>query len=265
MRRVSLLLVKRVGLLFQLFGLMAKSHFQIARARTRQFLLESGTGHHMHYGPLSDEYWSASLRVLAVNMEPYGYEECGHTDVDLNCLLDWMHDRGHTGTKTVRYTLAIVATLFDACAGLSPTSDTLRRAYADAARLETVARHAAYYNIRPTSNSDKAQDARSIVASGVGTTADLIRQEMVALEPHVIFVSGQPGLAAFNSMWQLEPRLRFLENCWHGDQLFQSIRHPSRPRYDEYASTIARIAQALKGKLPKPAREFSFGCEAINT
>ena len=85
----------------------------------------------MFHGPTSDEYWSAPLRVLVVNMESYGYDECGHVEVDLHCLLDWMYDRGHTGTKTVRYTFAIIRSLIDAYAGgIVPIGDYLRKTLA---------------------------------------------------------------------------------------------------------------------------------------
>ena len=70
---------------------------------------------------------------------------------------------------------------------------------------------------------------------------------MAALEPHVILVSGHAGLAAFNAMWHLFPELRFLEGRRHSDTTFiQSIRRPSRPNYDEYASTIADIVRVIK-------------------
>ena len=227
---------------------MAKHDYFLARQQTRQFLQEAAVAHHMFYGPTSDDYWSAPLRVLAVNMEPYGYEDCGHVEVDLECLLDWMYDAGSTDTRTVRYTLAIIRTIIDAyMSGTVPAAANLRAAYSDASGLESVARRAVYYNIRPTSNANKEQDFGSIVASGSSTIADFIRREMAALEPHVILVSGHAGLAALNAMWQLSPELRFLEGRRHSDSIFiQSIRHPSRPNYDEYASTIADMVRVIK-------------------
>lgn len=226
---------------------MEQNNYALARMRTRQHLKDEGIVHHMFHGPVTDEYWSVPLRVLAVNMESYGYDECGHWEVDLPCLLDWMYDRGGTGTKTVRYTLAIVRTLFDAYSnGAFPTEDQLRLAYADAPRLEAVARQIAYYNIRSTSNANKEQDVENIIASGSATVARFTHDEMKALEPQVVLVSGRAGLTAFNAMWQLNPELQFLEKRRDASgTMLQSIRHPSRPNYQEYISMIGSLVQDL--------------------
>ena len=227
---------------------MSKHDYILARQQMRQFLKDTGVSHSMFYGPTSDEYWLASLRVLAVNMEPYGYEDCGFVEVDWPCLRDWMYDAGSTKTKTVRYTLAIMRTLIDTCAnGTVPTGDYLRMAYSEAPELEAIAQRVVYYNIRPTSNANKEQNFASIVASGSSTIADFTRREMAALEPHIILVSGHAGLAAFNAMWQLSPALRFREGRHHSNGSFiQSIKHPSRPNYNEYASTIADIVRLIR-------------------
>ncbi len=205
----------------------------------------------MLHGPTSDDYWSAPLRVLAVNMESYGYDECGHWEVDLNCLLDWMYDRGETGTRTVRYTLAIVRCLTEALSvGTPPSPAALSAAYEDAPALEAVVRSIVYYNIRPTANPHKNQDVASIIASGTGMLAGLARDEMLALEPRVVLVSGLAGLAAFNAMWRLDPELPFRGRRWFSDRmLIQSFKHPARPDYQEYATMIADLARELKAGL----------------
>jgi hypothetical protein len=189
---------------------MAKRDYILARQQMRQFLQDTGVDHHMFHGPTSDEYWSAPLRVLAVNMEAYGYEDCGHVEVDLPCLLNWMHDRGRTRTKTVRYTFSIIRALIDSyTGGTVPTGDYLRRAYSDAPELEAIARRVVYYNIRSTSNANKAQDFARIVASGSSTIADFKRREMVALEPHVILVSGHAGASCVQRDVAVDPRATF--------------------------------------------------------
>lgn len=105
---------------------MTKTHFTEARQRTLNHLRDAGIEHHMLHGPASDDYWSAPLRVLAVNMESYGYDECGHWEVDLACLLDWMYDRGGTDTRTVRYTIALIKALADAhVSGIPPSPEHL--------------------------------------------------------------------------------------------------------------------------------------------
>ena len=226
---------------------MSKANFTAARQRTKDYLCDTRIEHHMLHGPASDDYWLAPLRVLAVNMESYGYDECGHWEVDLPCLLDWMYDQGNTGTKTVRYTVAIIRTLIDAYSTKTfPDREHLQNAYADEAGLETVLRQIAYYNIRPTSNPEKPEDAASIIASGSEPLSQFVREEMLALAPQVILVAGHSGLAALNAMWHLIPPLNYLESMRHSSgSVFQSIRHPSRPNYDAFAATIAKALQQL--------------------
>lgn len=214
-----------------------------------QHLRDSAILHHMLHGPASDDYWAAPLRVLAVNMESYGYDECGHWEVDLACLLDWMYDRGGTGTKTVRYTLAIIKSLIDAYTNKTPpTREHLSSAYADAPALEAVLRQIAYYNIRPTSNPEKPEDVASIVASGSTPLSTFVRDEMLALQPQIILIAGHAGLAAFNAMWGLDPALHYLAAARHPTGIVvQSIRHPSRPNYDAFTATIATALAQLNG------------------
>jgi len=158
-----------------------------------------------------------------------------------------MYDRGDTRTKTVRYTLAIIKTLADAHASNTPPSPQhLRTAYADALALEAVLRQTAYYNIRPTSNPEKPEDAASIVASGSAPLSAFVRDEMLALAPHVIFVSGHSGLAAFNAIWHLNPPLGYLSSMRHPcGAVIQSIRHPSRPNYTAFTTTISNALRQL--------------------
>ncbi len=229
---------------------MSKQDYTFSKQQTRQHLQDIGCEHHMFHAPAADDYWNAPLRVLAVNMESYGYDKSGFVDVDFDCLLEWMYDSGNTGTRTVRYTFALVRTLIDAYVdGAIPSPSNLKMAYKDRKGLESVVKKVAYYNIRPTSNPNKKQDAKSITASGTSTTADFIRVEMVALDPHVIFVSGEPGLAAFNAMWRLTPPLRFRNRYRHSDSLLiQSIKHPAYPDYNEYARIISEVVRSLKTK-----------------
>ena len=226
---------------------MAKHDYFLARQQTRQFLRETGVDHHMFYGPTSDAYWSAPWRILAVNLEPYGYEDCGHVDVDLDCLLGWMYGGADKRSKTVRYTLAIVKTLTDALdSNIPPCPQHFCTAYADAPSLEATLRRIAYYNIRPTSNPEKPEDAASIVASGSTALSAFVRDEMLALAPHVILVSGHSGLSAFNAMWRLNPPLPYLTAMRHScGAVIQSVRHPSRPNYSSFATTLSNALRQL--------------------
>ncbi len=226
---------------------MAKKEYEIARQRTLEHLKEAQVENYMLHGPTSDDYWSSSVRILAVNMESYGYEDCGHWDVDLKCLLGWMFDEGNTDTRTVRYTIAFAKTLLDAYASGTPVSpEGFRAAYQDEAGLESVVRSIVYTNIRPGANPNKEQDVANIIAGGSASTAPFVREEMLALQPHVIVVSGHAGLNAFNQIWQLDPPLPYGQRtrCSAG-VIIQSIRHPSRPNYAEFTSIVTDLVEAL--------------------
>ena len=226
---------------------MTEANFAKARQRTLDHLRDAGIVHHMLHGPSSDDYWSAPLRVLVVNMESYGYSECGHWNVDLECLLERMYDRGKTGTKTVRYTLAMIKVLIDAYTTKTvPSPKHFKAAYAGAPSLEVVLREIAYYNIRPTSNLEKREDTANIIASGSTVLSEFVRDEMLALDPKVILIAGSSGLKAFNTMWSLNPSLRYLDSIKHPcGAVVQSIKHPSRADYKVWTSTISNVIQQL--------------------
>ncbi len=222
-----------------------KRNFKQARYKTEKYLEETGTKKHMFYGPASDKYWSAPLRVLLLNMEPYGYEKCDLVNVDYDVLKQWLFDAGKTRTRTVRNSISIAYTLIEAVYnGKEPSEEAMRKAYQCRDLLESALQTVAYYNIRPTSNSEKPQDGLEICNSGLGEISKLIRAELKALEPHVIFVSGKAGLAAFNAMW--DTQLRFRQRHWDGKTVIQSIRHPSRISYSESSKMIAEVAKCVK-------------------
>src|ERR1022692_2207881 len=102
---------------------MARSDYLQARDQTRQYINEAGVAHHMYYGPPNDRYWAEPLKVLAVNMEPYGYEECGQVEITPEGLIDWLRDAGNTRTRTVRYTLSVAKCLLGAHRSEEHTSE----------------------------------------------------------------------------------------------------------------------------------------------
>ena len=226
---------------------MTKADFELAREKTKEYLEREMKTDHMFYGPASDEYWGAPLRVLAVNMEPYGYQ--GYTvSVDYNVLNQWLFDAGKTRTRTVRYSITIISALIDAVIkGNTPSEEAMRKAYQSPELLKAVLKKVAYYNIRSTSNSQKRQDSDGIIAAGSGGISGYISDELKALDPHVILVSGSAGLTSFNAMWKLEPRLGFCQRCCVGKTVIQSIKHPSRPSYKECSKIISELAEYLNG------------------
>lgn len=198
----------------------------------------------MFYGPVADDYWESSPRIVAINMEAYGYEDCGHVEVDYETLLGWMYNAGHTGTKTVRYTSLFCHLLSSRLLrGLSLTETAIKEAFQDRSTLETTLRRISYYNIRPTSNSEIQQDSARIAEAGSQPIAAFTLSEMLALEPEVVVIGGKASLQAFNSLWKLQTRMSFRETRREGATVFCSIDHPSRPNYGSWITTIEAIAK----------------------
>lgn len=87
---------------------MAKADFETARKQTKCQLEKYRVQAHMFYAPATGKYWPASLRVLVVNMESYGYEAEGWIDVGCEPLKQWLGPsvpavmRGHTDNNCPR-------------------------------------------------------------------------------------------------------------------------------------------------------------------
>jgi hypothetical protein len=209
----------------------------------------------MFHGPVSDRYWGERFRLVAVNMESYGYG--GHCEVDRDTLIGWLYEAGKS--RTVRRTLAILAVLNRRLLkGERPTWDALRTAYADKAVLENTLDRICYYNVRTESNTSKEQDFGAIAAVGDSDMGRMVWAELRALDPHVILVSGQAGLAALNGIARLMPALSFRGAMRHPDGfIIQSIAHPSRPHYAEWAIMVEAVAQHIERVEPGGAANRS--------
>ena len=225
---------------------MSRDSFIAARKITREFLARSTTEHHMFYGPATDRYWSEPFRVMILNMEAYGYH--GHCEVDRVILTDWLYDAGNTGTRTTRYSLAILLVLLKRLEKSSYASwDALQAAYGDDTLLQDTLDRTVYFNIRPETNERKEQDYAAIARVGSSEVGQLIWAEIQALEPQVILVGGQAGLVALNGVAAFNPPIAFRGSMVDSSGLvIQSISHPSRPQYKEWASVIESIAQRIE-------------------
>jgi hypothetical protein len=133
-----------------------KNNFDLAVKQTKDLIRELKIPHHMFYQPTTEKYWNQPFKMLAVNLEPYGYEKNKEFLVDKEELLKWMFDAGGTKTKTVRYTTAFLKVIRDGSKKAKvPTLGSLRDAYHDQEGLHRVLDEVCYYNIRPTSNDIK--------------------------------------------------------------------------------------------------------------
>ena len=226
-----------------------QTHLEVQES-IRSYLQSHGIADHMFYGPATDQYWNEPLRLVALNMEPYGYDGCGFYTVDRDVLIDWIYDVGKTGTKTTRYTLALMSVVLSYIeTGSSPSPDAFRKAFSDYDEIEKVLDRTVYYNMRPNSNLQKAQDFDAIASVGSSDLGRLIWQDIRALDPHVLFVSGWAGLVALNALLRPDEPINFRESKVHPDGfLIQSIAHPSRPNYGEWGAAVEWIGQWQKGR-----------------
>lgn len=200
----------------------------------------------MFHGPVTDRYWSEPFRLMILNMEAYGYD--GYCEVDRDTLIDWLYDAGDTGTRTTRYSLAILSVLLKRLEGASEASwGALQASYGDDALLEDTLDRTVYFNIRPETNTRKEQDYAAISSVGSSDIGQFIWAEIQALAPHVILVGGQAGLEALNGVSTIDPPIPFRGSIVApSGVIIQSISHPSRPKYDEWASAIESVAQKIQ-------------------
>jgi hypothetical protein len=218
-------------------------HHQI-QERIRVRLRECGVKEHLFYAPTSDRYWNEPFRLVAVNMEPYGLADKNISSIDRDELMTWIYDGGATRTRTTRYTLALLSGILAIIHNnVAADADLFRSAYQNDSLIEETLDRIAYYNMRPQSNSQKAQDSSAIAAVGRSEFGRLLWEEILALDPHVILVSGQAGRAAINQVLNLTHPILFRGSAIHNGVLIQSIPHPSRPSYADWSTTARKIRQ----------------------
>lgn len=223
---------------------MSKSDFEKQKRATEQFLKNNGIGKHMVHGPIDDLYWKQPVKILMINEEAYGYD---YQIVDKKCLWDWVADAGKTKSKTAKTTVAFAAILLKVIEhGEVPSPSSVQSVRRDMKLLESTLDRICYYNIKSTSNDRKPEDKLGIIASGSNEISGYIKNEILALDADLIFVSGKPGTAAFAKMFGLE-KLRYLGTASMGGTHVQSLRHMSRANYTEYATAI-KTAVASIGK-----------------
>lgn len=224
---------------------MAKEHFLLAREATRAFLHEQKIRDHMFHVPTTERYWKESPRVIMLNMESYGYD--GLCEVDRGVLMDWLYDSANVGTRTTRYSLAILTVLLDRLENHhKATPDALRMAYANDARLEDTLDRTVYFNINPISNDRVEQNYSAIAEIGSSRMGELVWAELRALDPDIILVSGRAGLTALNGMASFRVPLGFRKMAREDSGvLVRSISHPSRPRYHDWSDAIEGIAKEI--------------------
>ena len=223
-----------------------KSIYQAARRRTEETLSELNIEHHMFYEPTTNSYWDQQVKVLTINLEPYGYEDCGRYHVKRDDLMDWMYDVGHTRTRTTRNTVAASKVLLDGFyKRKEPSPQALRNSYRNKDGLEKTLDRICYYNIRPVSNYEKPQSWDRGNLDHQGAIAECIKEELISLNPDIIIVSGQQTINAVRKLLCPNTLLSYLgEGICIGCKIV-SVKHFSRPSYAPLSESICKAVDYL--------------------
>ena len=222
---------------------MAIDDYKRARSQTVGFLDKQGITEHMFYGPTSDQYWSEPNRVVIVNMEPWGYG--GRYEVDRNTLLGWLEAGNSKKTHTTKYSYAILSVLLDALeSGSAVDRSHLWSAYRDQAELLNTIDRVVYYNLKSESNDRIEQDYDAISDVGATELGRYIWSEITALDPSIILVSGEATSKSVDQLLGSNYSFHYKTHLTHQDGYrIASIKHPSRPSYNDWAEAINKIVQ----------------------
>lgn len=215
-----------------------------AQLETRSYLDANGFADHIIYGPTSKRYWSEPIRMVAINLETWGYKGCGIFSAIDGEITKWLNDsKSDSRAKTARGTFALMTVALSHLQGGTRASyAAFKAAFQDQERLEETMLRTTYYNIRPDSNPNKNQDFEAIASVGSSDLGQLIWKEILALDPHVVFISGKAGLQAVNRLLGLETQIKFRDCHVHPDGfVIQSIAHPSRSNYSKWTSAVESI------------------------
>jgi len=214
-------------------------------ARWHTHCADTGIKHYFTDGPVTEKYWREPTRILVMNLEAYGYEECGHTPVNEKILRHWMTSTGgNIRTKTTRFTSVFINSLFKRLSGKIPISaETIRESYHEIDTLLAAMNRISYVNIRKISNANVAQDV-PMIRHELENNRWYLKEQLEILAPHLVIFGGKEGCNAANALYNLEGQLPYQGMVKaHEDCLLVSVRHFSRISYTNFEDTIERIAQ----------------------
>jgi hypothetical protein len=239
---------------------MSKASYLKYVSDVRHHFASCGITDYFIDGPVTDRYWDETTRICILNLEAYGYEGCGESLLDQKMLEGWMCATGTVGskriyTKTTRYTSVYVAALLESITGQQAVDAAdLRSFYPHIEHLKSVMSRIAYVNIRKTSNPIKPQDILTIRSFTSDPFLQFIRQQINALDPHIIVTSGEEGCIGLNRIMQsnTEPGVSLQYGQvvrGPGGQVLQSVRHFSRPGgYSRMAAAVNACVSAFAGE-----------------
>jgi hypothetical protein len=194
----------------------------------------------MVYRPF-DNYWEATPKILVCNLETYGYDESGVTNVTLEQLKDWMWDT-HI-TKTTRYTSVFISALQQSLGGNSLTAKEIKDSYHDYDNLVIAMSKICYMNFRKQSNPNVTQDINAILTEA-DKYKEFLEKFILTCNPDIMIVSGKTGVTCFNEIFNSSEPLSFDSETIHQGIRVISTRHLSRIKYSYLENKILKISSS---------------------
>jgi hypothetical protein len=222
-----------------------KTDFDKAVRHTRDVLDLKGVSHHIFYSPTTELFWKENLKILILDIEPNGYKGHGRYNVTRDDLLYWMFDEGSYRTRSIRYTIAYVKSLYDGFYKRRiQNEDSFRQAYHDKDSLIKTLDKICYYYIRPFSYQVKSKKTSSIL-DGQNEIAKCVANEIQSLGADHIVVSGNQQIQ-FSSYLLLNAKTMIYPNVYQfNDQLISFLKKNPRLSYPQSKSILEKSLELL--------------------
>lgn len=204
-----------------------------------------GIEHYIFFGPTSTEYWKQDLKVLLINMEAYGYQNCKFINVNKDkTLFNWVFNKdnkNNTNRNTVLFSYLLKKAIRE---GVIVTKEQIKKEFHNGKVLEKTLEEIVIYNIKPTSNSKVKEDYKGIISSNEGRMGDYLRREILTLNPNIIVISGHSTLIAFKKLFKIHTNFKENNNIIiYNGMIIASIKHFSRPSYKKWIEVITTIEE----------------------
>lgn len=220
---------------------MSKDGYEQLQNTMKEWYASNNIDNYFLDGPVTENYWSEPFKIAVLNLEAYGYEECGKVPISSELIDGWMRATGGDDkTKTTRYTSVFIHTLLKALHGRT-TIDTqkVKSYYYCLDELLKSMEQISYLNIRKTSNIAPSQDIAAIQRESEGIWLSFLQKQFVELAPHLVIVGGKEGCSIANEIFGLNGKLTFKGHYVANNGLkIKSVKHFSRPNYTEMAKAI---------------------------
>lgn len=198
------------------------------------------------YGPLTDQYWSFTPRILVCNIEPYDQRE-GIIKVDMDFFkTHWMKQISRYNAQTPRYTAKFITGLLKAINSQKVESDDFKKF--DENELILSLEKIAYLNFRVNSGKNVSANKNDSVPEQIKVTGGYITKQIELLNPEIIIIAGKESCKIFNTLYK-DCNLSFNEIKRWNNKIICSTSHFSRVKYENFKETICEIVKIFNNGL----------------